>query len=195
MITGVLWGGVSGMFGQLYNEDTDEYGTRLATAVNFAFTISNFSINFQNTWYDYKQKLPDADNTPDLNNFLNVASWNFAYEIPSSANIFTTSAAYDIIGEKLSIYTNYSLLSGGTSEAKSQLFTAGASTVWDLFQIYGELHYGINDPQLSGNASGYGRNAGSHDLGFQIRCYYTMSILNEKTIEKIRKKLSKESQE
>jgi len=193
--TGDNWSfvaGISGMWGQIYNKDTDEYGNRLAAAVHLGFDISKFHINFQGTWYDYTQKLPDTA-TADMYNFLNVSSWNFAYEIPSKAGIYTASADFDVIGDKLSIYANYSLVTGGTTEANSQLITAGISTVWRLFQVYGEVHNGINDPQLSGNATGYGRDAGSYDIGFQIRCYYTMSILNEKTIKTIRDKLSKKS--
>ncbi len=186
--------GISGMFGQLYNEDTDEYGTRLAAAGHFGLNLQSFYLRLQDTWYNYTQELPDGS-TQDMKDFLNVSSWNFAYEIPASANIFTASAAYDFIGEKLTAYANYSLLSGGTSQANSQLLTGGVSTIWRLFQIYGEVHYGVNDPQLSGNASGYGRDTGAYDVGFQIRFYYTMSILNEKTIEYIRNKLSKESEE
>jgi hypothetical protein len=185
---GGLVAGVSGMFGQLYNKDTDLYGTRFAAAFHFALDIKNFHFNFQETWYNFTQKLPDTA-TVAMNDFLNVASWNFGYEIPTESNIVTLGADYDIIGDKLSAYANYSYLSGGTSQTNSQLFTAGVSTIWRLFQIYGEVHYGINDPQLSGNASGYGIDAGSYDLGFQIRFYYTMSILNEKTIGKIKKKL------
>jgi len=186
--------GIGAMFGQLYNEDTEEFGTRLAAEGHFGINLYNFHLRLQETWYQFDQKLPDFYPAAAYD-FLNVSSWNFAYEIPSSANVFTASSAYDFIGEKLTAYVNYSLLSGGTSETNSQLLTGGISTIWRLFQIYGEVHYGVNDPQLSGNASGYGRDAGTYDVGFQIRFYYTMSILNEKTIEYVKNKLSKESQE
>lgn len=185
--------GLGGMFGQLYNMDTDDYGTRLAAEAHFGLDLKNFHFSLQETWYDYDQKLPDSA-TQDMKDFINVSSWNFAYEIPKSANIFTASTKYDFIGEKLSAYVNYSLLSGGTSQAQSQLITAGASTIWSLFQIYGEVHYGINDPQLSGNASGYGRDANSTDIGFQIRFYYTMSIVNKRTIEKIKEKIQEKQE-
>jgi len=184
------WGltaGISGMVGGLYNEDTDKYGSRLAAALHLGLNAGNFHINMQETYYKYRQELPDTA-TQDMKDFLNVASWNFGYEMPVEANILSTSAAYDFIGEKLTAHVNYSLLSGGTSQAESHLFTAGLSTIWRLFQIYGEVHYGINDPQLSGNASGYGRNANVKDLGFQIRVYYTMSVLKQSTIDRIRGK-------
>jgi hypothetical protein len=188
----LVGGGV--MFGQLYNEDTDKYGTRFATEGHLGFNLGNYHLRLQDTWYNYTQKLPD-DATQDMKDFLNVSSWNFAYEIPASANVFTASTKYDFIGEKLSAYANYSYLSGGTTETASQLLTGGVSTVWRLIQVYGEVHYGVNDPQMSGNASGYGRDAGSYDVGFQVRVYYTMSILNEKTINYIKKKLSKDSED
>jgi len=179
--------GISGMVGGLYNQDTDKYGNRLAGAVHFGMDAKNLHFNMQETYYKFRQELPDTA-TQDMKDFLNVSSWNFGYEMPVEANIFTTSAAYDFIGEKLTAYANYSMLSGGTTNANSQLFTAGVSTIWRLFQIYGEIHYGINDPQLSGNASGYGRNADVRDFGFQIRVYYTMSVLKQSTIDRIRGK-------
>lgn len=182
-----LTAGISGMLGGLYNQDTDKYGSRYAGAVHFGLDAGNFHFNLQETYYKYTQELPDTA-TQDMKDFLNVASWNFGYEMPVEANIFATSTAYDFIGEKLTGYLNYSILSGGTSQASSHFLSAGVSTIWRLFQIYGEIHYGINDPQLSGNASGYGRNADVNDFGFQIRVYYTMSVLKQSTIDRIKGK-------
>ena len=178
--------GISGMAGQLYNKSTDEFGSRFAGEVHFGINRGGFHFNVQETLYKFKQMLPDSA-TQDMKNFLNMSSWNFAYEMPVQASIFTTSAAFDIIGEKLTPYISYSYVSGGTTEAASQSIVAGVSTLWRLFQIYAEIHYGVNDPQLSGNASGYGRDDGVYDLGFQIRVYYTMSILNEQIIKRIKK--------
>ncbi len=175
------------MAGQLYNETTDKYGSRLAGALHFGIDVKDFHFNIQETLYNFTQKLSDIA-IQDMKDFLNISSWNFAYEMPSKASILTASAAYDIIGQKLTPYLNYSYVSGGTTQAVSQLLVAGVSTLWRLFQICGEMHYGVNNPQLSGNAPGYGRDAHSYVLGFQIRVYYTMSIINKSTIQRIRKK-------
>jgi len=179
--------GISFMAGQLYNQTTEKYGSRFAGAAHFGADIKNFHFTFQETIYNFTQQLPDTA-TQDMKDFINISSWNFAYEMPSSAAILTAAAAYDIIGQKLSPYISYSYVSGGTSHAASQLLVGGVSTIWRLFQIYGEVHYGVNDPQLSGKASGYGRDANAYDLGFQIRFYYTMAIVNKSIIERIRNK-------
>lgn len=185
--------GISGMAGEIYNETTDLNGNRLAAALHAGIDVKFFHFNAQGTWYNYTQALPDTA-TQDMKDFINVSSWAFAYEIPTSANIFTTSAAFDIIGEKLTIHGNYSYLWGGTSQAESQLFTFGLRTLWESFEIFAETYYGVNDPQLSGNASGYGRNANSYDLRVDVRFFYKLNIVNEGTIEKLKKKLSKKSQ-
>jgi len=179
--------GLSLMAGQLYNQTTEKYGSRFAGALHFGIESKNIHFNVQETIYKFTQQLPDTA-TQDMKDFLNVSSWNFAYEIPSSASIFTTAAAYDIIGQKLTSYLSYSYVSGGTTQAVSQLLVGGVSTIWRLFQIYGEVHYGVNDPQLSGNATGYGRNDNVSDIGFQIRVYYTMAIVNKSIIERIKNK-------
>ncbi len=179
--------GLSLMAGQLYNQTTEKYGSRFAGALHFGIESKNIHFNVQETIYKFTQQLPDTA-TQDMKDFLNVSSWNFAYEMPSSASIFTTAAAYDIIGQKLTSYLSYSYVSGGTTQAVSQLLVGGVSTIWRLFQIYGEVHYGVNDPQLSGNATGYGRNDNVSDIGFQIRVYYTMAIVNKSIIERIKNK-------
>ena len=118
---------------------------------------------------------------------------NFAYEIPTEANILTTSLAFDIIGEKLTVFADYSYLWGGTTQAVSQLFTFGGRTIWNSFEVFAEASYGMNDPQLSGNSSGYGRNANTYDLRVDVRFYYKLKILSEETVERYKKKLSKKS--
>ncbi len=191
--------GISGMYGQLYNIDMDENGDRLAAAIHFDLTLKNLHFNAQQTWYKYTQVLPQpiipdpilpVDNKEDMD-FINVSSWAFAYEIPSQTNIFTTSAAYDIIGEKLTIHANYSYLWGGTAQANSQLLTAGVRTIWDSFEVFAETYYGVNDPQLSGNASGYGRDANSYDFRFDIRFFYKLKIVSDSSIEWLNKHLNK----
>ncbi len=182
--------GLSGMYGQLYNMTTDEKGDRYAAAIHFGMNWKNFHFNAQETWYRYTQALPDTA-TQDMLDFINVSSWNFAYEIPTETYVFTTSAAYDIIGEKLTVHANYSYLWGGTAQAASQLLTVGVRTLWDSFEVFAETRYGVNDPQLSGNASGYGRNAGSYDFRFDVRFFYKLSIVSDSSIEWLKKKLEK----
>ena len=168
--------GASVLYGQLYNATIDELGSRLAYEFHSQFNYKIFHLNFQGTFYDYEQKLPDSSTTDDYN-FINVSSWNFAYEIPSKANIVSASTALDIIDDKLSVYANYSYLWGGTSETSSALFTAGVRSLWKSFEAFLELYNGINDPQLSGNASGYGRDAGTNDLRVDLHLYYKLSIV------------------
>ncbi len=182
--------GISGMAGQIYNETTDENGSRYAGAIHAILNMGIFHYTVQGTWYNYSQVLPDTVPS-SYHDFINVSSWNFAYEIPTKANVFTTSASVDIIGEKLSIYTNYSYLWGGTSETSSQLITGGISTLWDSFEVYAETYYGVNDPQFSGKASGYGRNAHSYDLRVDVRFFYKLNIVSEETIERVKQKLNK----
>ena len=185
-----LKAGLSGMYGQIYNMTTDKNGTRFAAAVHFGLTLGNFQFNAQQTWYRYTQVLPDTA-TQDMKDFINVSSWAFAYEIPTETDIFTTSAAYDIIGKKLTVYGNYSYLWGGKAQASSQLLTMGARTIWDTFEVYGEVYYGVNDPQLSGNVTGYGRNAGSYDLRVDVRFFYKLRIISQSSIEWIEKQIEK----
>ena len=174
--------GASVLYGELYNNTVDDLGTRLAYEFHSEFEYKIFHINFQGTFYDYKQKLPDTA-TDDDYNFINVCSWNFAYEIPSKTNIVSSSAALDIIGERLTAYVNYSYLWGGTAEASSKLFTTGVRSLWKSFEAFLELYNGINDPQLSGNASGYGRDAGTNDLRVDLRLYYKLSIVGNGLIK------------
>gem|GEM_PF-4529760 len=177
--------GASALIGGLFNQETQQSGSRYAAALHYGIDIDFFHYNIQGTWYNYSQKLPAT--VENSNDFINVSSWNFAYEIPAKANILTTSAAFDIIGEKLTIHANYSYLWGGTSMAASQLFTCGARTLWDSFEVFAEAYYGVNDPQLSGNASGYGRNANSYDLRVDVRFFYKLKIVSEETIERYKK--------
>ncbi len=178
--------GLSGMLGQIYNMDTYDNGTRSAFAVHGVFSKGIFHFNIQETYYNYSQVLP-GNPTTDEQNFINVGSWNFSYEIPVEASILSTSAAVDIIGEKLTAHLNYSWLTGGTSTGDSQLFTAGLRSVWKSFEVFAEAYYGENDPQLSGNASGYGRNAGTHDFRFDIRFFYNLRVLNKQNIDNLLK--------
>ena len=183
--------GLSGMAGQIYNKTTDDNGTRYAAAVHAGIDFKNFHFNVQQTWYNYTQALPDSA-TQDQKDFINVSSWAFAYEIPVQASIFTTAAQYNIIGDKLSVYGSYSYLWGGTSQAESQLLTFGVSSLWERFDIYAEGYYGANDPQLSGSTTGYGRNSSSYDFRFDIRFFYKLSIVSDKTIKKLKEMLKKE---
>jgi hypothetical protein len=178
--------GISGMGGDLYNQTTDRNGTRYATALHAGIDFGNFHYNAQGTWYKYTQALVDTA-TQDQKDFVNVSSWAFAYEIPASSSIFTTSAAFDIIGEKLTVHGNYSYLWGGTSQASSQLVTFGIRTIWDTFEIFAEAYYGENDPQLSGNSSGYGRNANSYDLRIDVRFFYKLKIVNDDILERLKR--------
>ena len=182
--------GLSGMYGQLYNMTTDDKGDRLAAAIHFGLNWKNLHFNAQQTWYKYTQALPDSA-TQDMLDFINVSSWNFAYEIPSETNIFTTSAAYDIIGEKLTVHANYSYLWGGRAQASSQLLTVGVRTLWETFEVFAETRYGVNDPQLSGNASGYGRDAGCYDFRVDVRFFYKLKIVSKSSVEWLQKQLEK----
>ena len=179
--------GISGMAGQIYNETTDDNGTRYAAAIHAAVDAGFFHYNIQGTWYQYTQALPDTS-TQDMNDFINVSSWNFAYEIPGTASILSSSVAFDIIGEKLTVHANYSYMWGGTSQASAQLLTGGVRALWESFEVFAEAYYGVNDPQLSGNSSGYGRNAGSYDFRFDVRFFYKLNIVSESTIEKFLQK-------
>jgi hypothetical protein len=49
--------------------------------------------------------------------------------------------------------------------------------LWKSFEAFLELYNGINDQQLSGNASGYGRDAGTNDLRVDLHLYYKLSIV------------------
>jgi hypothetical protein len=169
--------GASVLYGQLYNSSIDELGSRLAYELHTEIRHNIFRFNLQGTFYDYQQKLPDGSTIDDYN-FINVSSWNFAYEIPSKANIISSSAAVDIIGERLTAHVNYSYLWGGTSDADSYILTAGLSTFWKSFDAFLEVYHGKNDPQLSGNTSGYGRNGNSFDTRVDLRLYYKLDILS-----------------
>jgi hypothetical protein len=168
--------GASVLYGQIYNSDVNDCGTRLAYEIHSEFQYKVFHLNLQGTFYDYDQKLPDGS-TQDDYNFINVASWNFAYEIPRKARIISSSASVDIIGDKLGGYVNYSYLWGGTSEASSSIFTTGVRSLWNSFEAFLELYNGVNDPQFSGIASGYGRNAKSNEVRVDLRLYYKLSIV------------------
>ncbi|NPD45134.1 MULTISPECIES: hypothetical protein [unclassified Lentimicrobium] len=50
--------------------------------------------------------------------------------------------------------------------------------------------YGENDPQLSGNSTGYGRDAHTYDFRFDVRLFYKLNIVSEKNVEALKKKLS-----
>lgn len=185
--------GVSGMIGEIYNETSDENGSRIAAALHAGIDAGFFHYNIQGTWYQYSQAL--VDSLPSsYHDFINVSSWNFAYEIPTEANILTTSLAFDIIGEKLTTFADYSYLWGGSTETPSQLLTFGARSLWDSFEVFAQASYGVNDPQLSGNSSGYGRDSNTYDLRVDVRLFYKLKIVSEETVERYKKKLAKEKE-
>jgi len=142
--------GASGMGGQIYNIDIDNFGSRFAGAVYARFNYNILHITAQDIFYDYKQVLP-GNNSVDKN-FINVCSWEIAYEIPSKSNIFTSSIAVDLFKDKITVYNNFSLLSGGNSINNSMLITNGLRTFFGHIEVFFEGYYGIGDPQLSGNA-------------------------------------------
>lgn len=175
--------GTAILYGQLYNSSVNQLGSRLAYEIHSEFSYKILHLNLQGTFYDYQQKLPDGSTIDDYN-FINVSSWNFAYEIPSKANIISSSAAIDIIGDKLTAHVNYSYLWGGTSDASSYIFTTGLRTFWNSFDAFLEVYYGKNDPQLSGNTSGYGRNGNTYDTRIDLRLFYKLDILSVSSIAK-----------
>jgi len=134
--------------------------------------------NLQGTFYDYQQKLPGHATANDLA-FLNVSSWAFAYEIPTKANMISASFAVDLIGERLTAHVNYSDLSGGTTEADSWITSAGLRSFGKRMDLFLEVYYGRNDPQLSGAASGYGRNANVTDMRIDFRVFYHLRIASQ----------------
>lgn len=145
--------GISGMGGQIYNVVADDFGSRLAGSVFASLDKGIFHFNVQNIFYDYKQVLaPGAP--PSDGNFINMSCWTVSYEMPSKANIFSTSTEVNIIGEKLSYHVNYSLLSGGTSLVNSYILTSGFSSFLGPIDIFFEGYYGVSDPQFSGNVPG-----------------------------------------
>ncbi len=54
--------------------------------------------------------------------------------------------------------------------------TAGLRSFWKRMDLFLEVYYGRNDPQLSGNASGYGRDAGVTDMRIDFRVFYHLNI-------------------
>jgi len=170
---------LSGLWGQIYNQETTDFGTRQAYAAHANLSSGPWHAFLQGTTYDYTQKLPESAG-PAANDWLNVASWNFAYEIPRKANLLSTGAAYDLNGEKLTIHANYSRLSGGTAEADSWLWTGGLRSFWENVDVFLEAYYGRNDPQLSGEASGYGRDADQTDFRIDLRFFYRLSLVKAK---------------
>ncbi len=172
--------GLSLMAGQLYNIDTDEMGSRLAGAAHAMFSIDRFHANIQAVFHDYDQELPETATRDELD-FINVSCFNYVYEIPKKAQTYSASLGYDLLPDgKLMAHVNYSILTGGSSEADSHLWTFGFNSL-GLFKekvdLFLEAYYGKNDPNLSGDASGYGRDAGSSDFRVDLRFYYHFDIL------------------
>lgn len=164
--------GLSGMWGQIYNRALDVNGDRVAFAGHANLNIGKFHLNAQATRYDYDQEL-QAGKDED---YLNVSNFNYAYEIPRKATIFSASTAWDFIGERLTGYTNFSLLTGGTSETDSYFWSAGVRTFWPRMDGFLEVYYGKNDPTLSGDASGYGRDVGTKDWRVEGRIFYHIRL-------------------
>ena len=164
--------GASGMWGQIYNAGLDTNGDRVAFAGHANLSVGKFHLNAQATRYDYDQEQPvgvDED-------YLNVSNFNYAYEIPKKANIFSASAAWDFIGDRLTGHTNFSLLTGGSSETESYFWSAGLRTFWPRLDGFLEVYYGKNDPTLSGDASGYGRDASTEDWRVEMRIFYHVRL-------------------
>jgi hypothetical protein len=174
--------GLSGMWGQLCNIDTDDTGDRIAGAAHVSFNFKRIFASFQFTAYEYSQELPETATVAE-HDFLNVALFNYAYEIPSESVIYFASIGYNIFpDDKLMVHTNYSLLTGGDTEADSSLWTVGLRSLGlfdNRMDVILEGYYGKNDPNLSGDASGYGRDAGSSDLRVDLRLYFHFDVLKE----------------
>lgn len=173
--------GISGMAGQIYNIAADDFGSRLAGSAFASLDKGIFHFNIQNIIYDYQQVLAPGAPSSDAD-FINMACWTVSYEMPSKANILSTSAAVNIIGEKLTYHVNYSLLSGGTSIVNSYIFTSGFSSYLGPIDIFFEGYYGVSDPQFSGSAPGYGIDDSVKDFRFDIRVYYKLSMLKKKEV-------------
>lgn len=175
--------GVSAMAGQIYNIAADDFGSRVAGTGYASVNKGIFHFNVQNIVYDFNQVL--APGAPEIDkDFINMSCWNVSYEIPRKANIFSTTAAVNIIDERLIYHINYSILSGGTSLDNSYLFTSGFSSFLGPLELFAEGYYGVGDPQFSGNTSGYGRDASIKDFRFDIRVYYKLSMLKSKDVKR-----------
>lgn len=174
--------GVSAMAGQIYNIDVDELGSRLAIAGYYSLNKGRFHASLQGIWYDFKQELPQGTPASEYN-FINMSCWNVSYEMPSKASIFSSTMGYSFFEKKLNFHVNYSMLTGGTTVENSQLFTSGVNSFFGPVELFAEVYYGISDPQLSGRASGYGRDSSVRDFRFDLRVYYKLSLVKTKDIK------------
>lgn len=182
--------GASGMFGQLYNKTTDDSGTRWAFAAHGSCEVGIVHANLQWTFYDYDQELPRGA-TRDDKDWINVSAWNFAYEIPREAHMLSGGIGVELMGEALIAHVNYSTLWGGTSEADSHLVTYGLCSLGEgrefakPVDVFLEAYQGRNDPQLSGDASGYGRDASCSDFRIELRLYYNFGLSKRSVSRKL----------
>ncbi len=177
--------GASGMLGQLYNLETRDMGNRAAYGLHANLASGRWHAFLQGMYYDFTQKLPDTA-PAGADAFVNVSSWNFAYEMPRQASLLATGVAYDINGEKLTIHTNYSRMTGGTTEADSWIWTAGVRSFWANLDVFLEGYWGHNDPQLSGRTPGYGRDTDLTDFRLDLRFVYRLSLLKSTQVERPR---------
>lgn len=156
--------GISGQWGQLFNDATDRFGSHWATGAHLDATIGRWNLKSSAIRYEMHPANPEGVD----NRFVVMGAYDAPYMVTSSANLFLAGLAYTIPIERgpinsVQFYNNYTYMQKEeASFLDTQQNVLGALIAAGPLFIYVDLASGINHPWLGPD---YGRAlaAGSTD--------------------------------
>ena len=144
--------GLSGQWGQLYNNDTDDEGDHWATAAHLNGSYGPFNLMLEAAYYEYDPENPDGidDKTVVMGAFAD------AFYVAAKGALCVAGLSYDLPVDwgpvtKLTFYDDYSILVKNEDDFKdSQINTLGFLISADPIYTYVDLIMGKNMLYLDG---------------------------------------------
>lgn len=164
--------GLSAMVGNTYNTQSSHRGTKAAGAVHLNGHWHRWQVQLQFLPYGYS--LNSGDGVGAADDTLQLGKDGYVYTIPSKANIYTAGIAYKIPVnwgkvEEITVYDDYSLLSGKRTQRKTTMNIVGAKFVTGPLFVTADVisaknMFGIGqDLDKNGNLNIF--NIGSNNTG------------------------------
>ncbi len=164
--------GLSAKMGNTYNTQSAHRGNHLAGAIHVNGHWHRLQLQLQFLPYGYKPKNGQGVNSSDQT--MQLGKDGYVYTIPSKANIYTAGIAYKIPVnwgkiEEITIYDDYSLLSGKRTVRKTKMNIVGAKFITGPLFVTTDIisaknMFGIGqDLDASGNLNIF--NIGSNNTG------------------------------
>jgi hypothetical protein len=156
--------GVSGQYGQIYNDTTTDSGDMWAAAVHLNGNYGPVNLMLEAISYSYDPKNPVgvSDNT------IEIGAFGGSSLVASEAEIYVAGLSYDVPVSwgpisKLTFYNDYSIMKKDGSMPDSQINTTGCLITAGPLYTYVDYILGKNATYLGGGTNPLGDATGSND--------------------------------